>query len=178
MQHRLSLLLLALAFAGAAGCDSTAPAQAEQKPAQSAAPGATQGSTAPAPAAEGSGTSLKGRKFGQPVTEAAETRLGDIAADPAKFADQTVRTTGTVKAVCQAAGCWMEIGDDVSRAHIKMAGHAFFVPKDGSGHTAVVQGTVKRGAATNDCKADACGGPENGELAKLEIVATGVEFVD
>ncbi len=161
-----------------AACDATpAPnAQAETKPTQSAASTTAPKGAAPAGAAQG--TSFKGRKFGDAVTEMSETRLGDIAADPAKFADQTVRTTGTVKAVCQSAGCWMEIGDDVSRAHIKMAGHAFFVPKDGSGHTAIVQGKVKRGEATNDCNADACGSPENGALAKLEIVATGVEFVD
>ena len=44
-----------------------------------------------------------------------------------------------VKAVCKKAGCWMEIGDDANRAHVKMAGHGFFVPKDCDGRTAVAR---------------------------------------
>jgi hypothetical protein len=121
---------------------------------------------------------LSQTKFGQPISGAA-VALTDIASDPSKFAGQTVKTEGVVTAVCQAAGCWMEIGDDTKQAHIKMANHSFFVPKKASGHRAIVQGTISAGPPKDECsQKDRCGGEENGAIARVEIVATGVEFID
>ena len=121
----------------------------------------------------------KNRSFGEPITVKDETALVDIAREPSRFADQTVRTTGTVQAVCQMAGCWMEIGDQDSRAHIKMKGHTFYVPKDCAGKKAVVQAVVMSGEPQPTCgDHDTCGGPDNGATAKIELVATGVELVD
>src|SRR4051794_33636262 len=65
--------------------------------------------------------------------------LADVAKNPGAFKGRTITTTGTVTAVCQNMGCWMEIKDEKSQAHIKMAGHNFFVPKTASGHKAKVQ---------------------------------------
>jgi hypothetical protein len=167
--HPLHACTLALAFAACAQDQQAAP---EPKASSTAAAQATQ-----TPA--GAASSLAGRTFGDKITATDEVALGDIVADPTKFADKTVKTTGTVQAVCQKAGCWMEIGDTEKRAHIKMAGHAFLVPKSASGHRAIVQGTVKGGEPQNECGSkDSCGGTENGAVAKIEIVATGVEFVD
>jgi hypothetical protein len=88
-----------------------------------------------------------------------------------------VRTEGVVSAVCQSMGCWMEIRDEAGQAHIKMAGHSFFVPKDASGHRAVVQGTVLSITTPKDeCASEA--EKQTGAVAKVEIVATGVEFVN
>ena len=72
-------------------------------------------------------------------------------------------------------GCWMEIADPNGQAHIKMAGHSFFVPKNASGHRAVVQGTVLR-PSNDECSQEAK--EQTGAVAKIEIEATGVEFVD
>jgi hypothetical protein len=151
-------------------------AEPEQKPAEAQQEPAPTQKTAP-PKTE----SLAKRTFGAPITESTETSLEDVVKDPAKFAGSTIRTTGVVQAVCKAAGCWMEIAKDgtSTRAHIKMAGHSFLVPKTADGHTAIVQGTVKAGEPQNDCgKKDSCGGEDNGALAKVELVATGVEFLD
>jgi starvation-inducible outer membrane lipoprotein len=162
----LSFALAACAAEPAIGGDVAA--SAEPSTAQTSAPGAT----------DANGSFAK-KLFGAPITEKTDTSLADLATSPANYADKTVRTTGKVVAVCKKAGCWMEIGDDASRAHIKMAGHGFFVPKTSDGHTAIVQGTVKPGAPQNECGSkDSCGGEDNGALAKVEIVATGVEFVD
>ena len=118
-------------------------------------------------------------RFGEPITATTETTLASITSDPAKYANTEVKTSGVVKAVCKKAGCWMEIGDETSQAHIKMAGHKFLVPRTSDGRKAVVQGTVKEGAPQNECGSkDQCGGEENGAVAKVEIIATGVEFVD
>jgi hypothetical protein len=167
-----SLLAVTFAFL-ACGQD---PAAGPEPKASASSPAAA---TTQQPAPQGASTSFAGKTFGDKITATEEVELASIVADPAKYADQTVRTTGVVQAVCQKAGCWMEIGDDQRRAHIKMGGHAFLVPKTSSGHRAVVQGTVKSGAPQNECGSkDACGGTENGAVAKIEIVATGVEFVD
>ena len=89
--------------------------------------------------------------------------------------DKTVRTEGVVSAVCKSMGCWMEIADPAGQAHIKMAGHSFFVPRDASGHRAVVQGTVLR-PSHDECSEEAK--QQTGAVAKIEIEATGVEFLD
>jgi Domain of unknown function (DUF4920) len=120
---------------------------------------------------------LAHRRFGAEITEKTSTGIDALVREPARYTSQTVRTEGVVSAVCQSMGCWMEIRDDAGQAHIKMAGHSFFVPKDASGHRAVVQGTVLSVTAPKDeCAAEA--EKQTGAVAKVEIVATGVEFVD
>ena len=121
--------------------------------------------------------------------------LADIAKNPDAFAGKTFTTAGTVTAVCAHMGCWMELKDDASQAHVKMAGHSFFVPKNASGKKARIVATLQKGesAACSDeddrgappgvrpskkkgCRAEAedqLGRP----LAKLELVAGGVEFL-
>jgi hypothetical protein len=77
-------------------------------------------------------------------------------------------------------GCWMEIADASGQAHIKMAGHSFYVPRDANGHRAVIQGKVMpAGGGEGVCGAkDGCGQEDSAKMAKVEIEATGVEFVD
>jgi hypothetical protein len=163
-------LLISLAL----GCDAGAPPTPAV--AESAATLAPASASKPAAATDGKATP---KSFGDPITKGEPTTLAEVVASPAKYANQEIRTEGVVKAVCQKAGCWMEIGDETSQAHIKMAGHRFVVPRSSSGRRAIVQGTVKDGAPANECGSkDQCGGTENGAVAKVEIVATGVEFID
>lgn len=116
--------------------------------------------------------------------------LTDVAKAPESFAGTKIVTEGRVTAVCQHKGCWMELKDDKGEAHVKMAGHAFFVPRTASGKRARVLGRlagVPEGASCGEgheghgggggCKAEAekqLGRP----LAKLELVADGVEILD
>ncbi len=176
--HRLFLALttITLGFGSAACSRSSEPA-----------PTATAPSTAPQdqPAVpQGAVTEgikpLTQKKYGQPVTETKTTALPELAKEPAKFADQTVRTEGVVSNVCKSMGCWLEIADASGQAHIKMAGHAFFVPRDCSGHRAVIQGKVLAPTADKGtCGADdGCGQGSSAQMAKVEIEATGIEFVD
>lgn len=121
----------------------------------------------------------KARKLGAPLSEAKLVALGDVMKSPSEFAGKTIKTEGEVKSVCQAAGCWMEIEADAGRAHIKMANHSFFMPKDCAGKRAIVEGTVQAGEPKNECgQKDSCGGEDNGAIAKVELVATGVELID
>jgi hypothetical protein len=144
---------------------------------------------APAPAAEpqaadkgvkrASATPLKPlaqKKFGNEITEKTSTPLDVLVRTPSRFAARTVRTEGVVSAVCKSMGCWMELADSAGQAHIKMAGHSFFVPKDSAGHRAVIQGKVVNLPKDDECSEEAR--EQTGQVAKIEIEATGVEFVD
>jgi hypothetical protein len=170
----LSLAALTALTVALVACSKSEPAPT----AQAEAPSPTQ--AVPQQAAAEAIKPLTQKKFGQPVTEAKSTALTDLVKEPAKFSDQTVRTEGVVSAVCKSMGCWMEIADSSGQAHIKMAGHSFFVPRDASGHRAVIQGKVlapseDKGTCGPD---DGCGQGSSAKMAKVEIEATGVEFVD
>jgi hypothetical protein len=126
---------------------------------------------APAPPPKGT------LNLGEPIpASVATTPLADIAKDPGAFKGKTVTTTGTVSAVCQAMGCWMEIKDEASQAHIKMAGHSFFVPKTAAGHHARVRASVVSGGDENaECNEEAA--KQMGHaVAKVQLEATGVEL--
>jgi hypothetical protein len=172
----LTLALAACEKAPDAAPTSSAPPPAEAKDAPPAAEGAGQPQAAQAEGIK----PLTQKKFGQPVTETKTTALPELMKEPAKFADQTVRTEGVVSSVCKSMGCWMEIADNDGKAHIKMAGHGFFVPRDCSGHRAVIQGKVLTPEADKGtCGADdGCGQGGSAKLAQVQIEATGIEFVD
>ena len=192
----LLALSLVATFANAAcntGSKEPAPA-ATAEPKTAAAPSAA---PSPAPAPEGA------LRLGAAIEASAQkVALADVAKNPDAYVGKTFATTGTVTAVCQHMGCWMEIKDDASEAHVKMAGHSFFVPKTASGRKARVLATLVKneqeaacadegdegmsaqggGAGKGDkgskkgCRAEAeaqLGHP----LAKLELVAQGVELM-
>ena len=105
-----SLAATIFAFA-LAGCARDAPA-AKKDP-------------TPAPKTEAHGLAL-----GAPIPAGAtNVALADVAKNPDAYKGKSITTTGTVTAVCQHMGCWMEIKDDATEAHIKLAGEKFFVPK-------------------------------------------------
>jgi hypothetical protein len=154
-----SLVALTLAFAG---CGREAPSTVAAS-APSAAPAAVPATT---PAS---------LRLGEPIS-APDAKLSDVAAHLADYKGKTFATTGTVTAVCQEMGCWMEIKDDSGQAHIRMHGHSFYVPKTSPGHHARIQATlVPSKEAESDCTEEASkqmGHP----VAKLELDATGVEI--
>jgi hypothetical protein len=105
--------------------------------------------------------------------------LSTIAQDPARYRGQVVATSGTVTAVCREMGCWMEIGDASSQAHVRIHGHSFFVPKTSPGHLARVQAVVlpagsPQSGADLDCEETKTAAPP--KLTKVELEATGVEI--
>ncbi|MFO0757326.1 MAG: DUF4920 domain-containing protein [Byssovorax sp.] len=175
---RITALLAASAFAtlALAGC-----AQAPQQDSPAAPPAAT-AAGGKSGVQQASATSLKPlatRKFGAEITEKSNTTLDSVIREPARFTAKTVRTEGVVTAVCQEMGCWMEITDEAGLAHIKMAGHAFFIPREASGHRAAIQGKILSAgpAGSKDhCTEEA--EAQTGQVAKVQIEATGVEFLN
>jgi hypothetical protein len=151
--------IVAVLVAAIAACTPSSPAPSSgtsAPPAPSAAPKNVLGQAIPA--------------------NAADVSLASIAKEPKSFVGKTITTTGTVTAVCQHMGCWMEIKDDATQAHISMAGHGFFVPKTASGRKARVQGTLTSAPdEESECNEEAAkqmGKP----VAKLQLEATGVEL--
>ncbi len=81
--------------------------------------------------------------FGAPVTLEKPTNLGKLAKAPAKFNGQTLRIEGTVKAVCQGAGCWVEVVDAKGASFIaRSLDESVLLPKDCKGQKIVVQGLL------------------------------------
>jgi hypothetical protein len=131
--------------------------------------------SAPPPAVTVPPTTQASLHLGEPIS-APDAKLSDVAAHLADYKGKAFATTGIVTAVCQEMGCWMEIKDESGQAHIRMHGHAFFVPKTAPGHHARIQATVvPTKEAESDCTEEAA--KQMGHaVAKVELDATGVEI--
>jgi len=147
---------LAVAACGL-GCESKAPESTSTPPGQQ-------------PAKFGSTTRL-----GTPLGGSQKVSLAEVAKSSARYANKRVITEGKVTAVCQAMGCWMEIGDSDGQAHVRMSGHGFFVPKTAAGRRAVVEGTVLAKPDDGECEREAL--EATGKPVKVELDATGVELM-
>ncbi|MCU0866975.1 MAG: DUF4920 domain-containing protein [Planctomycetes bacterium] len=75
------------------------------------------------------------------TTEGA-AKLDEVLKNPEAFSGKTVRIEGPVTAVCQTKGCWMHLGAQQPPVMVKFKDYGFFMPKDASGRTAVVEGTM------------------------------------
>jgi hypothetical protein len=157
---RGSLLLSSVALLAA--CNHGSQSSAERSAAPPAS--AVTGQVAP------SGSAVR---LGEPIS-AQEVSLADVARDPAHFTGRPFTTHGTVTSVCQEMGCWMEIKDAATGAHLRMHGHSFFVPKSSVGRRARVQATLVPSNAPKACADEAECAPK--DLALLQLDATGVEL--
>ena len=63
--------------------------------------------------------------------------------DPVNFVGKIVRLEGPITAICQTKGCWMHLGTEQNPVMVKFKDYAFFMPKDASGRTAIVEGEMK-----------------------------------
>lgn len=84
-------------------------------------------------------------KFGKKINE----KLAVAAAElPAKMGDKesmNTKVTGTVESVCQAKGCWMKLKmDNGETMRVTFKDYGFFVPKDITGKTVVVEGVAQK----------------------------------
>jgi hypothetical protein len=125
---------------------------------------------APAPSSRSNpvGTLALGERITSPLVP-----LADIAKHPGRFRSGIVATSGKITAVCKEMGCWMELVDPSAQAHVKMHGHAFFVPRTAPGHFARVQAHVVPKGGNDDCTEET---PEQSGVARVELDATGVEI--
>ncbi|MBL8756264.1 MAG: DUF4920 domain-containing protein, partial [Planctomycetes bacterium] len=82
--------------------------------------------------------------FGDGITEGSAVPLAEVLKKPDDFTGKVVRIEGPITAVCQTKGCWMYLGkgDPNSPFMVKFKDYGFFVPKDASGRTTIVEGTM------------------------------------
>ncbi len=115
------------------------------------------------------------RRVGAPMTSARFVPLATLAHEPSQHAGQPIQTEGRVTAVCQARGCWMDLVDGATQAHVRMSGHSFSIPRDASGRQARVQATVLATPRQGECEREA--EQQTGNPIRLELEATGVELM-
>jgi hypothetical protein len=80
--------------------------------------------------------------FGTGIAAPTAVKLEDVLKAPEKFTGKTVLIEAPVTAVCQTKGCWMHLGAQQPPVMVKFKDYGFFVPKDASGRTAIVEGTM------------------------------------
>ena len=123
-----------------------------QSIAQEATPAPTSGTKKPAAEADATQTTkaqepkkldeARYDHFGTGIVEGSATSLTDAVKDPAKFTGKTVRLEGKIDEICQVKGCWMTMGDAKNPVMVKFKDYGFFMPKDASGRTAIIEGTM------------------------------------
>lgn len=92
--------------------------------------------------ADPAGRLVRGDRIG---AETARVSFADALKEPHKYADKAVVIEGVVRRVCQAEGCWMEIGPKADGdGSIRVTfDHKFAVPKDSSKMNFRAEGTLK-----------------------------------
>lgn len=59
--------------------------------------------------------------------------------------EMQAKVTGTVESVCQVKGCWMKVNlDNGETMRVMFKDYGFFVPKDITGKTVVMEGEAKK----------------------------------
>ena len=85
----------------------------------------------------------KALHVGAPVTVDKPVSIAALAEAPESFAGQTVLLEGTVKAVCQGMGCWVEVQDAKGASFLaRSLDDSVLLPKDCAGRKVAVQGVV------------------------------------
>lgn len=135
---RVFRLLPALTLAAAVAAQTPAPTPATPATPAPAAPAQDQAPKAPAKLDE-----TVYDHFGTGITKGDKpAALADVLKNPDAFTGKTVRIEGPITAVCQTKGCWMHLGSQNPPVMVKFKDYAFFMPKDSSGRTAIVEGTM------------------------------------
>jgi hypothetical protein len=81
---------------------------------------------------------------GEPIAQARRVSFADALKEPQKYADKTVVIEGVVRRVCQAEGCWVEIGPKEGEGSVRVTfDHKFSVPKDAAEMNFRAAGTLK-----------------------------------
>ena len=96
---------------------------------------------APAASADKDGVVRRGEPIGG---ETKRVSFADALKEPQKYDGKTVVIEGVVRRVCQAEGCWVEIGPKEGEGSVRVTfDHKFTVPKDGAQMNFRAEGTLK-----------------------------------
>jgi hypothetical protein len=84
-------------------------------------------------------------KRGNKIGKSPVVSLADIVEAPEKYENKKIILEGTIKAVCQKKGCWMEMApaDGETGVRVTFKDYGFFVPKDAAGLKVRAEGKIK-----------------------------------
>jgi hypothetical protein len=121
--------------------------------------------------------------FGAPLGKSERVALADLVKSPDAWKGKTVRTEGTVAAVCQEKGCWMTLKSGDASVRVRFKDYGFFVPKDCAGATVTLEGvfevkTVPEKTAKHYAAETPGGKPDavTGDQKEFSFLASGVEL--
>ena len=82
--------------------------------------------------------------YGEKITAENAVPTGDLLAMLEENDSVNIKVEGTINACCQKKGCWMDVdlGNGQSMI-VKFKDYEFFVPKNASGQTAIMEGKAK-----------------------------------
>ena len=132
-------------------------------------------------AADAAGVVRRGEAIGGDTRRVA---FADALKEPQKYAGKPVVIEGVVRRVCQAEGCWVEIGPKEGEGTVRVTfDHKFSVPKDGAQMSFRAEGTLKVKTLSKETvehlvKDDGAKIKTNadGTADELTFLATGVEL--
>ena len=125
-----------------------------------------------------------GMAIGKPMEERPAVHFAVVDAAPEKFLEQTLLVEATVTAVCQNAGCWMQIQDEGRSALVRWetgCGGEYAFPKDAAGKRVLVQGTFSRKSLSREEAEhlrEESGGKAELPLETYEFNASAVRILD
>ncbi len=125
-----------------------------------------------------------GKAFALSAEESLATAASRLGASEGGSGEETVKVSGTVEAVCQKKGCWMELRDGDASAKVFTYAGEFFLPiGTAKGRKALVEGKLKVKTLTEKFAqhlAEDQGedpGQVTGPQRKLVLEATSVELL-
>lgn len=82
--------------------------------------------------------------FGDKITAEGAVSIDKLAELMGDKTELVVKLEAPIEAVCQKKGCWMDLKTTNSESvRVTFKDYAFFMPKDASGRTAIVDGVAK-----------------------------------
>lgn len=86
----------------------------------------------------------EGHAIGEPIVRQDAVRFAVVDADPPAYFERTLLVEATVTAVCQKAGCWMQVADEGRTALVRWetgCGGQYAFPPDAVGRRVLIQGS-------------------------------------
>src|SRR5512133_635063 len=121
------------------------------------------------------------KKYGNGVTLTTATTVETLLSQSDRYVGKTVRVDGVITAVCEMAGCWMELADATPGARtlrFKVDDGVIVFPVSAKGRRASAEGVFERlsGEMAKEYEADrqkSQGGDTKNAVPSFQVKATG-----
>ncbi len=121
------------------------------------------------------------KKYGNGVTLTTATAVESLLSQPQQYLGKTVRVDGVITAVCEMAGCWLELADAKPGAktlRFKVDDGVIVFPVSAKGRRASAEGVFEKlsGEMAKEYEADrekSKGGDTKNAVPSFQVKATG-----